>query len=320
MTFPFCQYDNPLRLYSLIIIPILLVVYIIIVRMRAKQGMRYTNTTVLGEVLPKQSQWLRHVIVALSVLSLAFLGTAWGRPIGTDYVPQERATVVMIIDVSYSMTATDVPPSRMAAAKQAAIDFVNDLPDGFNVALVSMSGHSALRLPPTQDHSAVARAIDVLSVEESSAVGDAIMAALTAIDLAPRGDDGSVAPGMIVLLSDGDNNTGQAPLQTALEAKEKEIPIFTIAFGTENGYVDLDDERFHVPPNPDLMKEIAQMTNGDFFSADNIGQLKGAYGKIKSSLGWVEVKKEITARIASYGLMLALVAAVGAVMMGVKFR
>ncbi|MDR0487935.1 MAG: VWA domain-containing protein [Propionibacteriaceae bacterium] len=318
MDVPIYGFLTPARLWALLILPILIVAYILIVRKRAQFGMRYTNTTVLGEVLPKQSQWLRHVIVALSVLSILTLGLAWARPVGMDRIPQERATVVMVIDVSWSMTATDVLPNRLEAAQSAAIDFVESLPAGFNVAVVSLSGHSKVHMSPENDHGAAVRIIQALTVQDSSAVGDAIMAALQAIDLAPEGSGD--APAMIVMLSDGSNTIGQAPLQAAKDAADREVPIYTIAFGTDNGYVDLDGERHLVPPDHRLMREIAELTDGQYYQADDVSQLNGAYTRIHSKVGYVEAKKEITATAAGLGLIFAFAAAVGAVMMGVRFR
>ncbi|MCL2470443.1 MAG: VWA domain-containing protein [Propionibacteriaceae bacterium] len=320
LSIPFYGFQAPGRLWLLLIIPAAVIAYIIIVRRRSHQGMRYTNTTVLGQVLPKQSQWLRHVIVTLSVLSMLALGFAWARPLGLDRVPQERATVVLVVDVSWSMTATDVTPTRLDAAKSAAIDFVNALPDTYNVALVSLSGSPSVRLPPVTDHASVIRAIQALSPQDSSAVGDSIQAALSAISQAPKGDDNSVAPAMIVLLSDGANTNGQAPIQVAQKAAAAGVPIYTIAFGTDNGYVDLDGTRYQVPPDRDLMKQIAQTTSGESYTADNLGQLNQAYKRIHSQIGYVDTRKEITATAAGVGLIFAFVAAVGAVMLGVKFR
>ena len=317
---PFYGFQAQPRLWFLLVVPVIIAAYIIIVRRKSRQGMRYTNTTVLGEVLPKQSQWLRHVIVALSILSLTVLGVAWARPVGLDQVPRERATVVLVIDVSWSMTATDVQPSRLDAAKAAATHFVQALPDGYNVALVSLSGSPAVRLPPLTDHDAVIRAINTLQPQDSSAVGDGIMAALSAVDLAPRGSDGSVAPSMIVMMSDGANTNGQAPLQVAQEAADKGVPIYTIAFGTDNGYVDLDGERHAVPPDPVLMQQIADITGGQSYSADNAGQLDTAYKRIHSEVGFELARKEITATAAGVGLIFAFVAALGAIMLGVRFR
>jgi len=320
LAIPFYGFEAPGRLWLLLIIPVLIVAYILIVRQRSHHGMRYTNTTVLGEVLPKESQWLRHVIVALSVLSMLALGLAWARPLGMDKIPQERATVILVIDVSWSMTATDVPPTRLDAAKTAAVSFVKALPEGYNVALVSLSGSPKERLSPVTDHDAVIRGIGALGPEDSSAVGDALGVALSAVSQVAAGDDGSPPPAMIVLLSDGGNTNGQSPLQVAQEAAEAQVPIYTIAFGTDNGYVDLDGERSAVPPDHDLMNQIAQITGGQSYSADNSSELTKAYSKIHSEVGYVEKKKEITATAAGLGLIFAFVAAAGAVMLGVKFR
>jgi Ca-activated chloride channel family protein len=320
LALPFYGFEAAGRLWLLAVIPVLLVAYILIVRRRSHQGMRYTNTTVLGEVLPKQSQWLRHVIVALSILSLAALGLAWARPLGVDRVPRERATVVMVIDASWSMTATDVAPTRLDAAKTAATDFVKALPAGFNVAVVSLTGSPAVRLSPSEDHDAAIRAIGALTPADSSAVGDAIQAALSAVSQAPQADDGSVAPAMIVLLSDGESTNGQSPLYSAQMAADKKVPIYTVAFGTDNGYVDLDGERHTVPPDHQTMDDIARITGGEAYSADNLSQLDGAYKKIHSEIGYVNQKKEITATAAGLGLIFAFVAAGGAVLMGVKVR
>jgi len=320
MSIPFYGFEAPGRLWLLLVIPVLIVAYILIVRQRSHHGMRYTNTTVLGEVLPRESQWMRHVIVALSVLSLLSLGLAWARPLGMDKVAQERATVILVIDVSWSMTATDVDPTRLDAAKTAAVGFVRALPAGYNVALVSLSGSPKERLSPVTDHDAVIRGIQALGPEDSSAVGDALGVALSAVGQVAQGDDDSPPPAMIVLLSDGGNTNGQSPLQVAQEAAEAQVPIYTIAFGTDNGYVDLDGQRNLVPPDHELMDQIAQITGGQSYSADNSSELTKAYSKIHSEVGYVDKKKEITATAAGLALVFAFVAAAGAVMLGVKFR
>ena len=321
LALPFYGFESPARLWLLLIIPVLIVAYILVVRRRSHHGMRYTNTTVLGQVLPKQSQWLRHVIVALSALSMIAIIIAWGRPLGQEKVPRERATVVLVIDVSWSMTATDVSPTRLDAAKTEAKGFIDSLPDSYNLALVSLSGSPSVRVPPTpDDHAVVNRAIDALAPEDSSAIGDALQSAIVAVSSVPAGDDGDPPPAMIVLLSDGANTNGQSPPQAAQQAAEASIPIYTIAFGTDNGYVDLDGERYQVPPDHDLMNQIASISGGESYSADNASQLNQAYKNIHSEVGYVVQKKEVTATAAMLGLILAFVAAVGAVMLGVKFR
>jgi len=313
-------FDAPGRLWLLAAVPLLVLAYILVLRLKARHAMRYTNTTVMSQVMPGQSQWLRHVTVALALLSLVALAVAWAKPLGIDKVPRERATVVLVIDVSQSMAATDVDPTRLDAAKAQAKNFAAGLPAGYNVSLVSLSGNPAVRLPPMTDRAMLNRAIDALTLQDSTAIGDAITAALGAVAQAPKGDDGSAAPAMIVLLSDGTNTAGQSPLQKAVDAKTAKVPIFTIAFGTDNGYVDLDGERHTVPPDKQTLEQIATLTGGQAFTADNVGQLKNAYTAIKSQIGYEPVKKEVTATAAGIGLIFAFVAAVGAVILGARWR
>ncbi|MFZ1412870.1 MAG: VWA domain-containing protein [Micropruina sp.] len=310
---------NPERLLLLVLVPLLVVLYLFLIRRKNRSGMRFTNTGVLGAVVPVQSQWRRHLAVALSIVSLITLSIAWARPNGIDQVARERATVVLVLDISRSMEATDVKPNRLDAAKQAAKDFVADLPATFNVALVSLSGNPASRMPPTLDRGQVVRAIDALKLQDSTAIGDSIVVALSTLTTAPKADDGSIPPGAIVLLSDGQNTAGRAPLQAAGEASRAKIPVYTIAYGTENGYVDLDGKRERVPPDPALLRQIATTTNGEAYTAENLGQLGNVYKNIKSQVGFEEVKKETTALWAGYGLAFAVVAALAAVSLGARW-
>ena len=319
LAFPVTGFLAPGRLWLLAIIPLLVAAYIILLHRKSSAGIRFTNTSVLAMVLPKQSQWLRHVTVALALLSLVSLIGAWARPNGVDKVPRERATVVLVIDVSQSMTATDVQPTRLAAAKTQAKAFAASLPAAYNVALVSLSGNPSVRVPPITDRSALNRAIDALEPQDGTAIGDSIKAALAALDQAPKGSNNSPAPGMVVLLSDGASNAGQAPLQEAQDAARRNVPIYTIAYGTDNGYVDLDGQRNRVPPDPATLTAIAQATKGQEYSADNVSQLKNAYSHIKSEVGYESRVKEITATAAGVGLVFALLAAVGALILGARW-
>ena len=319
LAFPVTGFIDPGRLWLLAIIPLLIAAYIVLLNRKTSAGIRFTNTSVLAMVLPKQSQWLRHVTVALALLSLVTLIGAWARPNGVDKVPRERATVVLVIDVSQSMIATDVSPSRLDAAKTEAKAFVASLPTQYNVALVSLSGNPSVRVPPITDRTALNRAIDALQPQDGTAIGDSIKAALAALDQAPKGSDNSPAPGMIVLLSDGANNAGQAPLQLAQDAAKRSVPIYTIAYGTDNGYVDLDGQRSRVPPDPQALKEISTATKGQQYNADNVSQLKNAYQSIKSEVGYESKVKEITATAAGVGLVFALLAALGALLLGARW-
>ena len=253
---PQLAFLSPERLLILLIIPVLILAYIFASLRKNRRGMRFTNTSMLDVVVPKQSQWRRHLAVALSLLSLITLTAAFARPKTQIDVPRERATVVVVIDASLSMQATDVRPTRLDAAKQAAIDFVKKLPEKYNVSVVSMAGAAAILVPPTTAHGTVENAINSIQLQESTAIGEGIATALRALQQAPKDKDdpNSIAPGAIVLLSDGSNTTGRAPLQAAAEARTAKVPIYTIAYGTENGYVDLDGKREPVPVDHEEMK------------------------------------------------------------------
>jgi len=272
----------PNRLLILLIIPLLILAYIFASLRKNRRGMRFTNTSMLDVVVPKQSQWRRHLAVALSLLSLITLTAAFARPKTQVDVPRERATVVMVLDASLSMQATDVKPTRLDAAKQAAIDFVNKLPEKYNVSVVSMAGSCAILVPPTTAHH-------------------------------------TIAPGAIVMLSDGFNTTGRAPQQAAAEARAAKVPIYTIAYGTENGYVDLEGKREPVPVDHEEMQRIAAATNGEYFAAATADQLKKVYVNIGSDVGYEKADREVTARFAGYGLALAVLAALGAISLGAKW-
>ncbi len=312
---------SPERLLILLVIPVIVLGYIFATRRKNRRGMRFTNTSMLDVVVPKQSQWRRHVAVALSLLSLITLTAAFARPKTQIDVPRERATVVLVIDASLSMQATDVKPTRLDAAKQAAVDFVKALPEKYNVSVVSMAGSAAILVPPTTAHNTVENAINSIQLQESTAIGEGIATGLRALQQAPKDpkNPNAIAPGAIVLLSDGSNTAGRAPLQVAAEAKAAKVPVYTIAYGTENGYVDLDGKREPVPVNHEEMRQIAEATGGDYFAAATADQLKKVYQNIGSEVGYEKADREVTARFAGYGLALAVLAALGAISLGAKW-
>jgi Ca-activated chloride channel homolog len=311
----------PDRLLILLVIPLLVLAYIFASRRKNRRGMRFTNTSMLDVVVPKQSQWRRHLAVALSLLSLITLTAAFARPKTQVDVPRERATVVLVIDASLSMQATDVKPTRLDAAKEAAIEFVARLPEKYNVSVVSMAGSAAVLVPPTTAHNTVENAIRSIRLQDSTAIGEGIATGLAALRQAPKDPDdpNSVAPGAIVLLTDGKNTTGRAPLQAAADAKAAKVPVYTIAYGTENGYVDLDGKREPVPVDHEAMREIATVTGGRYFAAATAEELKTVYENIGSDVGYEKADREVTARFAGYGLAFAVLAALGAISLGAKW-
>lgn len=313
------EFMNPGRLVVLLVLPALIVLYVVLLRLKRNVGIRFTNTGILAAILPKQSRWRRHLAVALSLCSLIALSLAWARPLGVEKVPRERATIVVVVDVSQSMLAVDVKPNRLDAAKSAARAFVKALPSKYNVAVVSLSASPSILLPPSTDRSAADRAISTLEPEDGTALGDSIQVALDAVALAPKSADDTVAPGLVVLLSDGQSTTGQSALQMADRAKQKKIPIYTIAYGTDTGYVDLDGKRERVPPDHDTLAAIAADTGAKSFDAASASELNDVYGNIGSEVGFEEVRREVTARWAMYALAFAVVAALGAVSMAARW-
>lgn len=313
-------FEVPSRLWLLLAIPVIVGLYIFATTRKNRRGIRFTNTSMLSAVLPKQSAWRRHLALVLSLLSLVTLTMAFARPIQQVDVPRERATIVVVIDNSLSMQATDVKPSRIEAAKTAAKEFVTSLPEKYNASLVTLSGNPRIIVPPTLDHQVVVRSIDSIQLEESTAIGESLATALRALEQAPRDKDhpDEVAPGAVVLLSDGENTAGRAPLQVAADLKKANVPVYTIAYGTENGYVDVDGKRELVPPDEKTMQAIAEETGGQFFKAASADQLKVVYEKVRSSVGYEKANRQVTARYAGFGLVFAVLAAVGAILLGAR--
>ncbi len=319
-TFAGIEFFNIDRLWALAILPVLLLIYLLLLRLKRNRGMRYTQTGIVGAVLQRQSQWRRHVAVIMTLCSLVAITGAWARPVGTEKVPRERATVVVVLDRSLSMQAIDVPPSRMDASKQAAKDFVADLPPSYNVAIVGLSGASSVLAPPSTDRGMVNRVIDQLTMQEGTAIGDAISAALGAVAMAPGEEGSDPAPAIIVLLSDGQNTAGSTdPTAAAERARAADIPIHTIAFGTMNGYVDVDGQRENVAPDIAQLEQLSQITGGRAMDAKSADQLADVYKQMRSEVGYEDVKKEVTARWALYALAFAFVASLGAVSMAARW-
>ena len=314
------EFQNPERLWWLLLLPALIVIYLILLRLKGRVALRFTNTGVLGRVVGSQRRWTRHLAVAMSLCSLVALALAYANPLGTEKQPRERATVVMVIDVSLSMSADDVAPNRLSAAKQAATDFVQGLPTSYNVAVVSMSGSPSIVAPPLTDRGAIERAIGAMELSDGTAIGESITSALRAVDQAPAGDDeDEPAPAMIVMLSDGTNTEGPEPAAAAAAAAERDVPIYTIAYGTQNGFVDIDGQRENVAPDVETLREIARATGGESVQADDVASLNDAYRDIGSVVGYEEVRKPITAQYAFFALGFAVIAALGAVMMAARW-
>ncbi len=315
----FPQFQDPQRLWWLLLLPALIIAYLVLLRLKGRIALRFTNTGMLGRVVGSQRRWTRHLAVAMSLCSLVALGLAYANPLGKESVPRERATVVMVIDTSRSMSAEDVAPNRLTAAKAEAQQFIASLPASFNVAVVDLNGTPSIAIPPTTDRGATQRAIEALQMRDGTAIGDAITTSLKAVDQAPPGEGDQKVPAMLVLLSDGTNTDGAEPKGAANQAAERDIPIYTISYGTQRGYVDLDGKRENVAPDPSALESISKATGGESTSADNASSLREAYQKIGSVVGYEEVSKPITGQYAFFALGFAVIAALGAIMMAARW-
>jgi len=314
------EFMRPERLWWLVLIPLLVGLYVFLLWRRRRKTRPHAITN-LERVLPKQQAWKRHVAVGAAVLALAALNVAFAQPKGEVDVPRERATVVLTLDISRSMIAEDVAPNRLDAAKAAARGFLQLLPVGFNVSLVSFAGTAAVVVPPTTDRGVVGAAIDNLQVAPSTAIGEGIYSSLDAMAQAPGDPDHpeDPAPGAVVLLSDGYTNVGRPSDQAAQVAKKQKIPIYTIAYGTANGYVESNGRREPVPVNPAELAQIARISGGKAFTAGSSGELKEVYSSIAKSVGYVKVDQEVTEQYAGYALALSILAAFAVISLGARW-
>jgi Ca-activated chloride channel family protein len=310
-------FASPMRLWWLVLVPVVGGLYVLLAS-RFVPGRRNHR---LADLLPMESKWKRHFSVLASLLSLTFLIMAFARPVAYVEVPRERATVVLAIDVSRSMAAQDVAPDRLTAAKAAAEEFVDMLPPGFNLAVVSFAATATIVLPPTTDRGAAKRVIAALEMAPSTAIGEAIFTSLAALKLAPPDPDhpDDPAPGAIVLLSDGATNTGKDSATQARAAKEAGVPVYTIAYGTANGYVIENGQRAQVPVDHYELSRIAQLSGGKKFSAESKQDLSEVYETIARQIGYVEESSEVTERFAGVALLFAVFAGLGAISMAARW-
>ena len=311
----------PERLWLLVLVPALLVGYLLLQRRRSAYAVRFTNLALLDKIAPRRPEWRRHVAVALSLLSVALIVVAFAKPAGPVEVPRERATIVVTVDVSLSMMAEDVAPTRLDAAKLAAKTFVERLPSKFNVALVAFAGTASVIVSPTLDRSVVIRAINNLRLAESTATGEAIFTSLAAIEQAPVDPDhpDSPPPARVVLLSDGKRTSGRPAEEGARAAADAGVPVYTIAFGTDHGYIVYEGQRAPVPVNRPQLQRVADISGGQAYAAESAGELEDVYADIGSSLGYAVEYREITSRFVGYALVLVLASAVAVVFYASRF-
>jgi Ca-activated chloride channel homolog len=303
--------SQPGALWWLVALAALAAAYVAVQVRRPRYQVRFTNLELLDVVAPERPGWRRHLPAVVLLAALVALVVAAARPFAEVEVPTERATVVLAIDVSLSMMATDVPPSRLEAAQVAALEFVGELPDGLNLGIVAFDGIARILVPPTTDRQPTRSAIEGLQLGPSTAIGEAIFASLSAIDQMGPGPDGEPPPAHIVVMSDGVTTVGRPDSEAAAAARAAGIPVSTISFGTPFGEVYLDDASppTPVPVDPAALDDIARTTGGQAFAADSLESLEAVYDDIGSSIGTTTEEQEVTHRAVTVALVLVLVAA-----------
>jgi Ca-activated chloride channel family protein len=328
-------FASPELLLVLLLVPIFLALYLLAQRRRAKYVVRFTNVDLLTNLVPKAPRWRRHVPTAFYLAAIAALAIALAKPSAVLNVPREEATVMLAMDVSRSMIATDVSPTRLDAAKQAAETFVKQLPAGFRVGLVAFSTDARLVVAPTTDRAQVQQALDSLQADGGTALGDAIVVSLQATADARTASTGTATPApsaspsaapsttppadaqpplvATVLLSDGANSTGSTePLDAASQAAAANMPVYTIALGTQSGTVDVQDPQtgqtvtLNVPPDTQTLAAIAETTSGRYFQAPSAQDLAQIYDSLGSKVGYTQQEQEVTQWFAAAALILVL--------------
>lgn len=305
----------PGRLWLLVLVAVLAAAYVVLQHRRRHYAVRFTNLDLLDSVAPRRPGWRRHAAAAIAGLALAAMVVGLARPARDAQVPREEAVVMLAIDVSRSMTATDVEPTRMASAIAAAEEFIAEVPSGFRVGLVAFEEQARIIATPTLEHEVVIDALSRLQPGRGTAAGDGIEAALDAIDvvLAPTEEVDELESeedfaATIVLLSDGATSWGIDPLVAADHAAEAGVPVTTIAYGTDMGTVVIDGETIPVPADRATMEAIAEATDGTYFEAASAAELREVYDDIQGRVGFTTEQREIVLWFVGAGFVALLLA------------
>ncbi len=291
------EFLHPGRLWWLVGVGLLAVAYVVVLRWRRRAIVRFTQVELLDTIAPSRPGWRRHVVAALQLAGLAAGVVAIARPVQvTTERTESEGRILVLFDVSLSMMATDVDPTRLDAAKDAASAFVAQVDPDIEVGLVSFAGTVSVDVRPTLDRASVDDAIADLELAESTAIGDALATAAALLtDLADEddGDDAGsegeddVAPGAIVLLTDGETTVGRPTEVGAQAAADAGVPVFTIAFGTPDGIIQdpVSGEVLPVPVFPEPLEQVAELTGGEAYEAATEDELTAVYEGIREILG-----------------------------------
>lgn len=319
------DFAAPDRLWLLVAAGALAVAYVVMQVRRRRDAARFADPALLPLLVPGQAPWWRHAVAVVFAGGLVLATVAAAQPTVPATAERQKATVMLAIDTSDSMKATDVAPSRLAAAVAAAKSFIADLPSTFSVGVVSADATPEVVVAPSTDHAAVQVALDRLATSPGTALGEAIFTALAAL---PAGSTPSTAPNQgegsgsgstetakkhaahIVLLSDGRSTAGRSDEEAIAAAKAARVPVSTIAFGTDNASVESAGQTVQVPVDASALEAIAEGTDGEFFTAASAEELRSVYSDINAEVTVVPIDRGVAVWFAAAALVLLLVASV----------
>lgn len=305
------SFEHPLALLALAAVPALAGLWLWHERRHVAAAARFSNLALLPNLVSRRPGRRRYVPLALLLLALTALVVGTARPHADLTVPRKSATVVLAVDISRSMTATDVAPTRFDAARNAAYAFLAKVPKAYNVALVAFGSRAFVAVPPTLDRDLVATALSELKPGEGTAIGDAVRIAAQ-LGQTQRAIDGVVPPTTVLLISDGAPDGGRTTATAgAKRAKALHVPVSTVLVGTANGVVTAQlvggyTEQIRVPPSPGTLQTIAQISGGQFFRARTSAAVKQVYERLATRIGHRTENREITDMFAGGAIVLLL--------------
>jgi Ca-activated chloride channel homolog len=302
------SFANPFLLAGLLALPVLVAWYVRRQRGRARDRAAFVLPALAPSVAPDRPGWRRHLPMLAFAAALAVLIVALAGPQATRAVPIKRSTIVLVVDNSSSMAATDVAPSRLVAVQRAAQQFLKTVPSSVAIGVIVFNQTPTVLTPPTTDHAVVARALTGWHADGHTAIGDAMQAALRLLERTPKA---SRPPSAMVVLSDGTSTNGANPITVAQQAAAQKIRIDTVALGTSHGTIAVPGRNGAkvskpVPPDPRSLAEIAHAAGGQSYAVADAGHLSALYTQLGAKLAHRHVKQKIANEFAGGALVLLL--------------